>query len=319
MKYDFLIAASLTDGFCGQIAFFRLCLNALGGDYAQARLVAVFGDPPQEEVPKHWQAHFDGIEVAWVYSKTGDPHAEGYAAQHLKRFDLIRPDCDLAILCDADVAPMRPFKELADRLIERSALGGVIAHFHFPMEGRKEKLPDVDWPMISNAILGYELDRPYRYTLKPAATPPQAPFYINYGVFAGPPHILKAFHAAEQELRAALQAQVGPWWGPQISVPLAAAKAGLATDALPMRYNFPNDPRAEAQYPRQMRNVVFMHYLRMKHFRRDCIFASKDAFDRFIAKPLEGSDAIFQEHVRRITGGVFPFQGAATDILTLNR
>ncbi|MCV2891184.1 hypothetical protein [Ruegeria aquimaris] len=321
MKYDFLIAASLTDGFCGQIAFFRLCLNALGGEYAKSRLVAVFGDPETEELPERWKPYFEGIEVAWAYSASGDPVAEGYAAQHLKRFELIRPDCDLAFLCDADVAPIRPFREMALDLMARSALGGVIAHFHFPLEGRKlkDRLPDVDWPRIAQEILGHDIKRPYRYTLTPLHTPPQAPFYINYGVLAGPPKSLGAFCRAAADIREALHACVGPWWGPQVEVPLAADRAGLETRALPMRYNFPNDPRADTLYPDDLEEIVFLHYLRQNLFRRDRIFASRDEFDRFMGLALTGSNAVFQAHVRAVTAGHYPFERDATDIRTLKR
>ena len=44
MKLDFLLCGSANDAFFSQIAFFRLCLNALGGVYSDARVVAVFGD-----------------------------------------------------------------------------------------------------------------------------------------------------------------------------------------------------------------------------------------------------------------------------------
>ena len=51
-----------------------------------------------------------------------------------------------------------------------------------------------------------------------------------------------------------------------------------------------------------------MHYLRRKHFNRHRIFATEKAFKAFLALPLEGSDAVFQAFVARLTGGRYPFE-----------
>jgi len=57
VKLDFLISASPNAGFLSQIAFFRLCLNALGRGYAKARLAAAFGDHDDEMIPDNWLAY----------------------------------------------------------------------------------------------------------------------------------------------------------------------------------------------------------------------------------------------------------------------
>ena len=76
-----------------------------------------------------------------------------------------------------------------------------------------------------------------------------------------------------------------------------------------MRYNFPNDPTADTLYPEEMQNIIFMHYLRHRHFDRNRIFAESQAFDTFMAAELYGSNEIFRRHVAQLTGGVFPFAG----------
>lgn len=329
MKYDFLIPASLTDGFCGQIAFFRLCLDALGGDAAQARLVGVFGDPETEALAPRWRKYFDRIGVEWAYSEPGE--ADTYQAQHYRRFKLVRPDCDLAMFCDADVAPMDQFDEMARLLIDRSAIGGVIAHYHFPSEIRKKAKPLADWSMLARKLLdlglnkkqgkpladwsilarellGRELECNYRYTLTPHDQPTEAPFYINYGLLAGPPDVIAEFHACDLEVRERVFALTDSHWGQQISPTFACAAAGLNTVALPMRYNFPNDPQADDLYPEEMKKIVFLHYLRLKHFRRDEIFAEPEPFENFVTSTnLTGSNGIFSRFVFRLTKGEYPF------------
>lgn len=304
MKLDFLISASPTDGFFGQIAFFRRALDALGGDYRDARLVAVFGDHDAEELPESWRPYFERIEIVWAHSVGANNPA--HRAQHDKRFEVIREDTDLAFLCDADVAPLQRFDKLLAQLTEAPALAGVIAHFHFP-RGDLPRDPDRDWPELAEAVLGGPIERPYRYTLFAAEEAPAAPFYINYGVLAGPPDMLQRFYRRDLAIRDTIADIVDHWWAPQIAVALASADLDLPTVALPMRYNFPNDPIAERLYAEECDNIVFLHYLRTRAFDRSEIFANAQAFDDFMASELEGANAIFQRFVAELTGGEFPF------------
>ncbi len=306
MKLDYIIPASLTDGFCAQVAFFRASLDALGGPYRDARLVAVFGDPPQPEIPERWKHSFERVEVEWVYNETAHEKAH-YLGQHWRRYEVVRPDCDLVVLCDADVAQIRPMDDWAGRLIAESALGGVIAHQHFPTPGRRGS-PEEDWAELGRRVLGAPVtDLPHRYVLTPPDTPPQSPFYVNYGVVMGPPDVMDALYRAQKPISDAISDFVKPYFAPQVSLALACLKAGIKTHALPMRYNYPNDHRADAQYPAELEAVIFLHYLRPTAFQRDQVFSNAEHFHSFLGARLEGSDAVFRRHVETITGGRFPF------------
>lgn len=304
MKLEFLLCGSPTEAFFSQMAFFRFCLDALGGDAARARLVCTFGDHETETIPARWQPHFARLEVHWAHAP-GAPNP-AHAAQHLRRFDLLDPGADLSVICDADVAPLAPITPLAARLVDAQALAGVVAHYHFPWDGRP-KDPAIDWPEIARAVLGRDIPRTYRYTLTPPDTPPEAPFYINFGMFAGPPAQLAAFARRDAELRPRVAERLGEWWAPQVSLALSVADLGLAHVALPMRYNYPNDPAADRLYPREMRRIVFLHYLRTKAFDRATFLADPEAFARFLEAPMEGSNAVFQRAVAERTGGRYPF------------
>ena len=74
-----------------------------------------------------------------------------------------------------------------------------------------------------------------------------------------------------------------------------------------MRYNFPNDRCADRLHADEMAEIVLLHYLRTQHFDRHRIFVNAEELDRFLALDLVGSDRLFQEHVRGVTGGVYPF------------
>ncbi len=304
MKLEFLLCGSPTDTFFSQMAFFRLCLDRLGGDEAAARVVCVFGDHATEEVSARWQPYFERIEVHWAHApEAWNPH---HVAQHNMRFDLLDPTADLSLLCDADVAVMAPVTPLAQEICADPALAGVIAHLHFPWEGR-DRNPQRDWRDIARLAIGRQILRPFRYTLTPPDSPAAAPFYINMGVFAGPPALLARFNARDRQIRPTVAKALTDWWAPQVSLALTCADLDMPVKALAMRFNYPNDPRADALYPDEMRHIVFMHYLRGTYFARERIFADAAGFEEFLHLPLRGSDALFQRFVMALTQGRYPF------------
>jgi hypothetical protein len=197
---------------------------------------------------------------------------------------------------------------LARTLIEESAIGGVIAHYHFPRPGR-EKNPVADWAELGLKIMGAPLNLTYPYALAPPGSPAQAPFYVNYGVVMGTPHAMTALYRCQRAISDEISGFVTPYFAPQVSVALACIKAGLACTALPMRYNYPNDPIADELYPGQMEQIIFLHYLRRDSLNRAQIFANREAFDAFMAATLDGSNEIFRHHVAHVTGAVYPFDG----------
>jgi len=310
-RLDFLVAASPTPAMLSQILFFRMCLNALGGPYADARLVATLGDHDAETLPGNWRRYFDKIDVEWAHA----PGATNplHRAQHDRRFEVIRPDADIAIICDADVALMRPFDNLISKLVSQPALAGVIAHYPFDLASGQsvpisERSPEKDWCDLSQKYIGKPIECSYPFTLMDPASKFRAPFYVNYGVVIGTPEIFTEFYKHDLRIRDLLSAEVGDWWGPQISLALAVADINLPCKTLPMRYNFPNDPMADKLYPDELESVIFMHYLRHTLFDRNLIFSDATAFDAFIARDLSGSDEVFRSFVERLTGGYYPFE-----------
>ena len=304
-KLDFLLCGSPTEAFFSQMAFFRLCLDAAGGAFRDARMVCVFENAGDATLSPHWRRHFKGIEVEWVTITAGEN--PGYRAQHNRRFEVIRDDADLAFVCDADVALVGPCDDLVQQLLARPALAGVIAHFHFSRSPDEIGDPDAIWPKLSSNLLGKPIDRSNHYTLVRPASPATVPFYINYGVLAGPPNLLRAAYARDLQLRDPVEQIVGEFFSAQVSLALSCADLDIPTMALPMRYNFPNDRIADELYPDELEAVVFLHYLRRRYFDRGEIFTSEADFDRFLAMELVGSDAVFRDRVAAITNGKYPF------------
>ncbi len=241
----------------------------------------------------HWVPKEDFIESS-------------YNAQHYARFELIRENADVAVLCDADVALLGRFCDLVDLQIESPSLAGTIAHYS-PWQCYPEMNGSANWDELALAVLGRTIDQPYKYSLLDPENQSYTPFYLNYGVVLGTPCIFKKFYAVEKSIRESVLSKVNDWWGPQVCLAFACAEAKLPTSALPLRYNFPNDPIADSLYVKELENIKFLHYLRTEKFDRHKIFVDEGQFLDFLNLSLEGSNAVFQKHVQDLTGGKYPF------------
>src|SRR5262249_29286908 len=154
------------------------------------------------------------------------------------------------------------------------------------------------------------LDFEYSHTLMPHDSPAEyreTPFYPNFGVVLFPRTVFDAVAHQYLAIRPALMDRVpAPDFSGQAALTLATPGAGVQTWAMPMRYNFPNDPVAEKMYPVELENVVIFHYLRTASFDRHEIFSSAEHYSRFLALPLTGVDLSFQRAVKSILGGDYP-------------
>jgi hypothetical protein len=310
VKLDFIIPASPNDAFFSQLAMFRLGLDALGGPYRDARLVAVFGADERSALPLIWRPRFERIEVEWA-----EPEAfkrDSYRAQGDRRFEVMRPDADVVVLCDADTLLIRPFSEDVLEVVRNDAIGGVIAHYHFPWAETSGDSA-VDWNALSRRVLGAPIATPFQYTLLNPTLPGACPFYINLGFLVGSPESLLSLHESCQEIRSQVRGILQNVFDAQVTLALASAAKGLKTAALPMQYNFPNDPIADTAYPADMDEIRLIHYLRTEHFDRHYIFSDRRSFDHFLSLKLSGSNLLFQQHVLHLTGGNYPFTTNRSD------
>jgi hypothetical protein len=98
-----------------------------------------------------------------------------------------------------------------------------------------------------------------------------------------------------------------PDFSGQAALTLAIAAAGVPTWALPLRFNFPNDARAEQMYPEELADIAIYHYLRTSVFDRHVIFTNAERYAAFLGLPLTGVNGLFQDAVRRILGPDYPF------------
>jgi hypothetical protein len=307
MRLCFLIPASPTDGFLGQIAMFRRSLDMLGGIYEQARVVAVLGDDEVHQLPERWRSLLPRVVLHHVPADMYRTH--GYRAQTWARWGLVPPDCDIAVFADADTLPLRPVDDLLERLVRTPGVAGTIAHYPFPQHPGHD--PGSTWRALARELIGRDLDLTYTYALSAPEDPVGrrlCPFYLNFGFVLVSRPLVDRIAATFQALATRLAGLLAdPYFAGQVALTLTVHAHHVARHAVGLRYNFPNDRRAEMLHPDELADIRVVHYLRTHRFDRQRIFASQDAFDDFLRLELDGSDRRFQDRVREITAARYPF------------
>jgi hypothetical protein len=311
VKLEFFVCGSPNAAFYSQAAMFRLALDSFGGDFARARLVLCIGALDRPALPARWEPHFRNIDVQWASRESFLEHGDG--SYHV--YNLLDPGADLSFVCDADTLPLRPLPaDFLASLVAEPAIAGVLAHRMPPrFDARGNDLRHLDvrgfWKHLGREVVGAEPDVCHEMTLPLVATdaPDPCPFYLNYGFIASTPALLRGLHQHLDVVQPRIRAVLDNDFYMQLGIPMAVLRGALPTRTLPMRYNFPNDPLADARYPDELAQVVVMHYLRTERFDRHRIFATAQDFNAFLALRLEGSNAVFQAFVRALTGGRYPF------------
>jgi len=340
LKLCFVTAASPTDGFFSQVGMFRLSLNSLGGIYKDADIILSLGGNEIGDIPDRWASYFgDGIKLYWA-----DPiqfQKIGIRAQGDNKWRYNYKDYDLVVFFDADTMLIKPLDELLFATKEENTVTGVIAHYPFPC-GKDENPSDL-WHFLAKEFTGKDIQLNYSYSLLQnyAKKSPlkldrdvlrmwrqlpskvqswfsrvidtnskntNCPFYLNFGFVAMTPEVLMTIRESYLDIRSKIIPFLTmPIYSGQIALTLAIHKHDVPTCSAGIKYNFPNDPLAEKLYPDQLKEISVIHYLRTQKFDRQKIFTTEEAFNEFLFLELEGSNKVFQNYIRNLTKGKYPF------------
>jgi len=302
-----LIAASPTPAFYSQIAVLMLALRKLAWSDWTPSVHVFLGGPSDPDVDAAWRPHL----AAAAFHCVSQQHfaADGDWAQSDDLLRCAPRDADVIVTLDADTIPVAPLTDVLDLILQTEAVGGVIAHYPFPFFPGCS-VPD-SWQRVAHGITDAPLDLAFSHTLMPPETPADlrlTPFYVNGGVVFFPrarfDDLLMQYLAIRPRL---ISRMPNTDFTGQAALALAIAVCGVATTALPMRYNFPNDAIAEQLYPDELAQVRIFHYLRTDTFDRQRIFVSAAEYGRFLSLPLSGSNLLFQRYVRSLIGVDYPF------------
>ena len=306
-KLCFHFPASPNDSFFSQIAMFRLSLNSLGGIYERADIVITLGDDDVKPLPERWKPHLNkNVKINWVDSELYRQHK--YDAQSDAQWIYNHEEYDFICIVDADVMIIRPIDDLLFGTLNYPSLGGTIAHFPFPTAQNDN--PQQLWLRLAHQFIQKPLEFGYRHTLS-VGQPDEytfCPFYINFGFILLTPEIIREISGTHLDIRPKVALKLeDPYFAAQTSLALTLAAHNIPVHAVGLRYNFPNDEDADHLHLNELRDVRLIHYLRTEQFDRQRIFTSQLEFDRFLSLELSGSNKIFQQYIRDLTNGSYPF------------
>jgi hypothetical protein len=306
-----LVAASPTSAFYSQVAALRLALKRLRWSHWRASMHVYIGGPHDPATLEQWWPYLSDIDMHWTsaaqFARDGD------WAQSDDVFVSAPPDADVLVAMDADTFAVEPLEPILDQVLERAAVAGVIAHYppFSPSDPSGPTSIREAWERLASGLVDAPLDFSYAHTLigsEVEAEQRAAPFYLNFGVVFFAREAFRAITPPYLAIRPQLMERMASTdFSGQAALTLAIASAGPRTWALPMRYNFPNDPIAERLYPTELEHVVVFHYLRGAAFDRHRIFATAEEYEMFLGLELQGANRRFQEAVRTIIGEQYPF------------
>jgi hypothetical protein len=302
-----LVAASPSEAFYSQIAAMLAALRRIEwADWMPGVYVYVAG---HDEVAAfgRWRPYLRDANFCWSSDRRFAN--EGDWAQSDDVFRCAPRDADVLVTMDADTFPVASLVPVLDEVLERAGVAGVIAHYPFP------RYPGTtvrdSWRRVADGLVHTPLDFAFSHSLMPPETPVElraTPYYVNGGVVFFAKRVFNAVATACLDVRPRLITRMpDPDFSGQAALALAIARCDAPTMALPMRYNFPNDPIADTLYPDELARVTVFHYLRTDAFDRQQIFASAEAYRRFLSLPRTGSNELLQRRVRDVLGSEYPF------------
>lgn len=306
-KVAILIAASATPAFYSQIGILNLALRKLPWSRWRPRVHVYIGGSRDVDADNEWLPRLNDLEMIWVPWERFE--REGDWAQSDDVFRFAPSDADVLLAMDADTFPVADLECVLDRVLETGSIAGVIAHYPFP------RFPETSvreaWADVARGLVDVSLNFAFAHTLMGPDIPPAhrlTPFYLNFGFVLFPGAAFEEVAWRYLAIRPNLMDRMpDPDFSGQAALTLAINAAGARTRALPVRYNFPNDPIAAAMHPTELANVAVFHYLRTSTFDRQRIFANAQEYAQFLALPLTGVDLAFQQSVKKIIGPEYPF------------
>jgi hypothetical protein len=319
-----LIAASPTRAFYSQLAAFSLAIRRITWSRWEPRVHVYIGGEYDPNAYADWRLHLREVDVSWVSHARFE--REGDWAQSDDVFRFAPRDVDVLLAMDADTLPVVSLETVLDRVLETGSVAGALAHYPVPhtfdvatsassLQPGSSSFPDRSvrdsWERLARGLLDVPLEFRFCHSLMDPSSPDEhrhAPFYLNFGVVFFPAASFDDVARRYLTIRPTVAERLHePAYSGQVALTLAVTAAGVRTWALPMRYNFPNDPVAERMYPEELAQVAVFHYLRTGKFDRHAIFTNPEEYHRFLGLQLTGVDLRFQESVRDIIGSTYPF------------
>ncbi len=286
-RVDIHIVGEADLGFLSQIAFFCRSLRRIYRSSEPIRVRCFLGGPAFDwsAAPPHVQACRDDIEI--ICADPADYAARSYYSQCDESYLNVRDDAEVIVFADADTFWLRRSDELFEAVYQNRAVAGCMAHFPPPGGGND---PQSYWSRLFADYVGRPPKFDHVCSLLPGS---ESPFYVNFAFVVIDAATLRQHgEAFVEQVRALVASSSNPYFSYQIGLTLWAAKLGLKTMPISLRYNFPNDDRVFQFADLDEREIVVVHYLREAAFRRSELFRGAEAFSAFMSKPKGRGDTL---------------------------
>jgi hypothetical protein len=290
-----------------------MSLARLGPPYSTARiLVSVGNHAIHELVVKQTSSWARGFPIEWHMVSNHmcetDPAPSGndrYAEN---------PRSHVIILCDADVCVIERFDELLIRLsMDHPVVAGLQAHFP-PFPERSPEANDAMWHRLFEFAGVPQRPLNQVYSLAADGSLGRCPPYFNYGFVAFnhlafhriAPIITKFTKIAERFLTDHLRRprRFG-FFRAQVGLSLAIAAADVEALPLSHAYNCANDDAVFTNGLDGVHEVKAIHYLRRDEFDRSNFLSDAQAYQNFIARPLQNRiSERLREHVLSLSNAL---------------
>lgn len=243
----------------------------------------------------------EGLGVRWHWVGEDDFRRwngtqHPYIATMMERF---QPpfSTDFVVMLDADIVAVRRFDELFDGA---QSIKGMMAHVTPFLDAHAATwetlyagygLPKPEFNAEVSGWRAMEADPRRRYS----------PPYFNTGVLFAPTPLLEKLYEPYMDALQYVRSRMDTYFFEQIALTLAAAKAGIPLEPLPLRYNYPNQVEFDARHPGELVNIRLLHFLRTEVVHRDRDFETPDAIRGLIARRgLFGSNEVLRDRIAGI-------------------
>ncbi len=198
----------------------------------------------------------------------------------------------LVMCADADVIFVRDFSELLTELSASPAIAGAIAH------GPPFRDVDVQqtWRDLFQSYGVLHAAAVHEHSGWGFMTREKfTPIYFNFGMVVAPGDMMQAIGAEIEAAVEFVHARITTFFRFQIALTLVIQKLQLPTRPLPLRYNFPNDPRFDDRFPEELADLRVLHYLRCEVIDRERNFATLPDVAALVARgDLWGSNEVLR-------------------------
>jgi hypothetical protein len=326
MKYtvEIRVTISPTPRFFRAIHYMAASLRAIGGLLTDHEIVVSVGGNSRRENLYRSQAWSNRYPILWRWVDPVAYAAMGYrATNHDRAWHMSRSR--FVMIADADVIFLRDFSELLSSIETSPAVCGVMAHVSpflqtptlvDPSAAAADSPASVYWRLLAQRFGITNLPLKYQYTGWKVMFEREGhqfgPAYFNGGMVLGPTDLMEEMLASYPAAEGAVDSVMDSYFRPQLARTLAIYRARLPHKVLPLRYNFPNDPRFDDAYRDELPKISVLHYLRTEIVDREKDFMDAKCSARFIARTdLRGTNELLRRRIAELHDTVVAEEGAS--------